>query len=91
MKCWRPGLTAQAAALVHDQGAKAEIKLAQALQKARYVDGISAANSDLVRKVLAEFGVDRALDEGKGPARKISAEAAKIASPDRRAGCPQPC
>jgi putative protein-disulfide isomerase len=82
------GLTAQAAALVHDQGAKAELKLAQALQKARYVAGISAANSDLVRKVLAEFGVGRALDEGKGPARKISAEAAKLQASAGAQGVP---
>ncbi|MDF9301109.1 DsbA family protein [Tritonibacter mobilis] len=72
------GLTAQAAALVHDLGAKAEIKLARTLQRARYVDGISARNSDVVRKALAEFGVELSLEDGKDQARKISAEAANL-------------
>lgn len=72
------GLTAQAAALVHDQGAKAEFKLAHALQRARFIDGVSAADSDALRKVLAEFGVEFSLDDGKALAREISAEAAKM-------------
>jgi len=71
-------LTAYAAALVHDQGAKAEMKLAHALQRARYVEGIPAGNREAVRNALTEAGVNRSLDEGVVKAGQISAEAASL-------------
>lgn len=71
-------LTAYAAALVHDQGAKAEMTLAHALQRARYVDGVSAGNNKALQTALKDFGVDRPLDEGRDQARKISLEAANL-------------
>ncbi|AHD08831.1 DsbA family protein [Phaeobacter gallaeciensis] len=74
------GLTAYAAALVHDQRAMAEMKLAQILQRARYVDGVSAGNSEAVRSALLEFGVNRPLDEGRNHARQISTNAANLQS-----------
>ncbi|WP_282120652.1 DsbA family protein [Ruegeria atlantica] len=73
-------LTAYAAALVHDQGAGAEIKLANVLQRARYVDGISAGNGEAVRSALIEFSVNRSLDEGRSLARQISTDAANLQS-----------
>ncbi|WP_108862418.1 hypothetical protein [Ruegeria sp. Alg231-54] len=74
------GLTAYAAALVHDQGAKAEMMLAHDLQQARYVDGISAGNSEAVHSALLEFGVNRPLDEGRNHTRQISTDAANLQS-----------
>jgi len=71
-------LTAQAASLVHDQGSKAEMKLAHALQRARYVDGISARNRQAISNVLAEFDVTLPLDQGAERAAQISAEAASL-------------
>ena len=53
------GLTAQAAALVHERGAKAELALAARLQKARYVDGVSAADRNAVVAALVGEGVPR--------------------------------
>ncbi|WP_282170046.1 DsbA family protein [Ruegeria atlantica] len=73
-------LTAYAAALVHDQGANAEMKLANVLQRVRYVDGISAGNSEAVRSALIEFSVNRSLDEGRSLARQISTDAANLQS-----------
>ena len=71
-------LTAQAAALVHDQGAKVEMALAHTLQKARYVDGISAVNDEIIRNALSEFNVKSSLHEGIEKAAQISAEAASL-------------
>lgn len=51
------GLSAQAAALVHSKGARAELALAAKLQKTRYVDGVSAANRSVVVETLIEEGV----------------------------------
>lgn len=73
-------LTAYAAALVHDQCASAEMKLAHVLQQARYVDGISAGNSEAVRSALIEFGVNRPLGEGRSLAQQISTNAANLQS-----------
>ncbi|WP_282154124.1 hypothetical protein [Ruegeria atlantica] len=71
-------LTACAAALVHDQGAKAEMTLAHVLQRARYAGGVSAVDLEAIRKALTEFGIDGSLDEGRDQARKISKQAAKL-------------
>ncbi|WP_170417123.1 DsbA family protein [Ruegeria atlantica] len=71
-------LTAYAAAFVHDQGARAEMKLAHVLQRARYIDGVSAGNSEAVRNALIEFGMNHPLDEGRNHALQISAEAANM-------------
>lgn len=72
------GLTAQAAALVHDRGADVEIALAKRLQKARFVDGVSAQDSDAVQQILTEFGETTPLSEGAAKAADISAEAATL-------------
>ncbi len=52
------GLTARAAALVHDRGARVEMALARALQKARYEDGISASEPVPVVDALRSVGFD---------------------------------
>jgi putative protein-disulfide isomerase len=51
------GLTAQAAVLVQSQGGVAELDLARQLQKARYVDGMSAQNTAHVAQALKNAGV----------------------------------
>lgn len=71
-------LIAYAAALIHDQGPKAEMTLAHDLQRARYVGGVSAGDSKAVRHALTEFGIDRPLDAGRDQARQISLEAANL-------------
>jgi len=53
------GLTAQAAALVHDKGAQAELSLARWLQQARYVDGVSADDRDHIITALRLEGVSQ--------------------------------
>ncbi|PRY74398.1 putative protein-disulfide isomerase [Yoonia maritima] len=69
-------LTAQAAALVHDKGAAAELKLAAWLQKLRYVDGVSAADRPALVKALVAEGVAEAEAEQLGTARlKAKADA----------------
>lgn len=50
-------LTAQAAHLIRERGAKAELDLAARLQKQRYVEGVSAANRDMVVAALIAEGV----------------------------------
>ncbi|WP_417839999.1 hypothetical protein [Tritonibacter scottomollicae] len=50
-------LTAQAAALVHDQGAAKEFAVRHRLETARYVDGTSAADRDAVIDALIAEGV----------------------------------
>ncbi|MCT7373766.1 DsbA family protein [Chelativorans salis] len=72
--------TAQAAALVHDKGAKAEFALAKALQKARYVDGKPAVDEQPVYEALKAAGVTEELSGGKARAAEISSEAARILS-----------
>lgn len=60
------GLTADAAALVRDQGPQAEFELSRQLQRRRFVDGISAQNrSDLVDELVA-FGLTREQAERVG-------------------------
>lgn len=51
--------TAQAAALVHAKGAKTEFALRARLEKARYVDGVSAADRAAVIDALLAEGVPR--------------------------------
>lgn len=68
-------LTAQAAALVHDQGAKAEMKLARRLQKARWEDGRSAQDAEYMEQILREeFGVDAPLASAAEAARDMARE-----------------
>ena len=50
-------LTAQAAALVHGKGAKHEFALRARLEKARYVDGISASDRSAVVAALLAIGL----------------------------------
>jgi putative protein-disulfide isomerase len=52
------GLTAQAAVLVRDRGAGAELALAARLQKARYVEGQSGQDRSHVVEALVAEGVD---------------------------------
>lgn len=49
--------TAQAAALVHDQGPLREFALRRRLETARYVDGVSASDRDAVVAALIAEGV----------------------------------
>ncbi|WP_417278771.1 DsbA family protein [Celeribacter sp.] len=68
-------LTAAAAALVHDQGAKVEMALARRLQKARWEEGRSAQDADYITEILREdFGVDAPLSEGQEPALNMARE-----------------
>ena len=82
------GLTAQAAALVHDKGAKTEFALAKALQKARYVDGKSAADEQPIYEALNAAGVKDSLTDGIERAAEISHEAARILSRIGASGVP---
>ncbi len=76
--------TAQAAVLVRERGAQAELALAARLQKARYVDGVSAADRDAVVAALVAEGVapQQAAQIGSPPlaarADAIAAEAEEI-------------
>ncbi len=49
--------TAQAAALVHEQGPRKEFALRQRLERARYIEGILASNRDAVITALLAEGV----------------------------------
>lgn len=49
--------TAQAAALLHDQGPRKEFALRKRLERARYIDGISACDRDHVVAALVAEGV----------------------------------
>lgn len=69
------GLTALAAALIHEHGAKAEMALAAQLQKARYVDGQSAADRDVITKALALAGITAPLESAKARADQMQAQA----------------
>jgi len=51
--------TAQAAALVHDQGVEKEFSVRRRLEIARYIEGVSAANRDAVISALVEEGVEQ--------------------------------
>ncbi|WP_319520651.1 DsbA family protein [uncultured Martelella sp.] len=72
------GLTARAAALIHDRGAKAEMALAARLQRDRFVNGRSAADKAAVTATLAEAGVTADLADGAEKARAISEQAAAL-------------
>lgn len=69
------GLTARAAALVHDKGAKAEMALASRLQQARFVDGRSAADTAVIRDALADVGVSADLASATEKAGALSEQA----------------
>lgn len=71
-------LTAQAAALIHDHGAKLEMALAHTLQNARYIDGVSASDEGAVRAALSGFGVTGPLRSGNAKARQISTAASSL-------------
>ncbi len=60
--------TAQAAALVHDQGPRKEFALRHTLEVARFIDGVSANDRDAVIAALRNHGVS-------------AADAAKIGTP----------
>lgn len=68
-------LTAQAAHLIRERGAKAELALAARLQKERYVDGVSAADLDAVVSALVAKGVTVDIAERIGT-RELAAETA---------------
>lgn len=88
------GLTAQAAALVHDQGSKAELALAARLQKARYVDGVSAADREHIIEALLQQGVSRKDTELLGTpelsmrAERLSMQAIQIMQNANASGVP---
>ncbi|PWE33378.1 hypothetical protein DDZ14_06280 [Maritimibacter sp. 55A14] len=71
------GLTAAAAALIHDQGAVAEMELSRALQRARFVQGRSAADAGHVESILRDLGVTAPLSHGVSRAAETSAAAAQ--------------
>lgn len=75
-------LTAQAAALVHDKGARAELALAARLQKCRFVDGISACDRAAVVDQLVAEGVPAQTAEqlGTAPLREKAAQTAQKAA-----------
>ncbi|MEM9632854.1 MAG: DsbA family protein [Pseudomonadota bacterium] len=73
------GLTAQAAALVHGMGAEAEMSLAASLQKARYVDGRSAADREHVVAALVRQGIDRNQAEDRLGSPELRDAAAELA------------
>ena len=81
--------TAWAAALVHNQGARAEIKLARDLQNQRYIGGISAQNRAAVEAAVARLGVTAPLEDGAKAAAQIAAQARKALASLNLGGVPQ--
>ncbi|MEL7176325.1 MAG: hypothetical protein AAGK28_07355 [Pseudomonadota bacterium] len=81
--------TAWAAALVHDQGARAEIRLAHDLQNQRYIGGTSAQDRTAVEAALAQFGVTARLEEGADTAAQITAKARQTLTGLNLGGVPQ--
>lgn len=81
--------TAWAAALVQDQGAGAEIKLAHDLQNQRYIQGVSAQNRAAVETALAGLGVTLALEDGAEVAAQTAARAREILADLNLGGVPQ--
>lgn len=71
-------LTAQAAVLVHDKGPEVELSLAARLQEARYVDGASATDRDVVVAALTAEGV-LAEDAEKIGSKELEEKAAHMA------------
>lgn len=72
-------VTAQAAALVRDQGATVELELANRLQRARYVDGTTAADRTHVIEALVDAGIGRDIAEDKLGSPALLAEAERTA------------
>lgn len=76
--------SAQAAALVHDLGIKTEFAVRRRLEKARFIEGISASNREAVVSALVAEGLERDLAETIGStdlveqAAKTSQRAASI-------------
>jgi len=60
------GYTAQAAALVHDQGARREFEIRHKLEVLRYIDGVSAQDRDAVVSALVDLGIEPAEAEKIG-------------------------
>lgn len=81
--------TAWAAALVHDQGARAEIKLARDLQNQRYIDGVSAQDRIAVETALARLGVTAPLEDGAEAAAQTAAKARETLTGLNLGGVPQ--
>ncbi|SFJ92722.1 DsbA family protein [Celeribacter neptunius] len=72
-------LTAQAAALVHDQGAKVEMALARRLQKARWEEGRSAQDAAYIEQILSdEFDTSTALSDASDAARAMAQETERL-------------
>lgn len=82
------GLTALAAALVHDLGAGVELALASDLQTARFVNGVSAANTDHVIAILAKYGVNAPLDTAQNAAAAMSRDAQRLQDQVGASGVP---
>lgn len=82
------GLTARAAALVHDRGAKAEMALARKLQRDRFVNGRSASDQEAISSALAEAGVTDDLASGTEKARALSEEAKALLASYGLSGVP---
>lgn len=81
--------TAWAAALVHNQGAHAEIKLARDLQNQRYIEGVSAQNRSAVETALARLGVTASLEDGAKAAAQTAAKARQTLASLNLGGVPQ--
>ncbi|WP_052249527.1 hypothetical protein [Tateyamaria sp. ANG-S1] len=81
--------TAWAAALVHNRGARAEIKLAHDLQNQRYTEGVSAQDRAAVEAAMARLGVTAALEDGAQAAAQTAARAGQILASLNLGGVPQ--
>lgn len=81
-------LTAWAAALVHDQGAKAEMALSRALQTARFVDGARANDGHAVQDAVKRFGITQPLSAGAEKADALSIAAQKLQQTYGASGVP---
>lgn len=82
------GLTAAAAALVHDRGAGVELELSRKLQQGRFVDGRSAADASHIEATLEQMGVTQPLSEGLARAAEVSAEATRLMARHHIGGVP---
>lgn len=88
------GLTADAAALLHEQGASTELAFSRHLQRRRFVDGVSAQDRDDLVEALVAFGVDRAEAELVGSAElrdranKVSTDATAAMTAAEAVGVP---
>ncbi|GGX68569.1 hypothetical protein GCM10007385_42130 [Tateyamaria omphalii] len=81
--------TAWAAALVHDQGARVEIRLARDLQNQRYIEGVSAQDRTAVETALARLGVTASLEDGTKSAAQTAAVARETLTSLNLGGVPQ--